>query len=190
MSETTEALDEELTRFIEHQHIFFVATAPLEAGGHINLSPKGHDTLRVLDPRTVAYLDLTGSGVETIAHLRQNGRITLVFCAFSGKPRIVRIYGSGEPVLPGDEGYDGLLDRFTPSAGVRSVIRVRVERVSTSCGYGVPLMTYEGERDTLTKWFERKGPEGIARYRRSKNSRSIDGLPGLPEDAGGEQRSA
>ena len=181
MSEPAPALDDDLIGFVERQHIFFVATAPAGADGHVNVSPKGHDTFRVLDPRTVAYLDLTGSGVETIAHLRENGRITLMFCAFSGKPDIVRIYGRGEPVLPGDEGFDALLGRFPPLGGVRSVIRVRIERVSSSCGYAVPLMQYEGERDTLTKWVDRKGPEGVAEYQKKKNALSIDGLPGLPQ---------
>jgi hypothetical protein len=180
MGDTLPALDDDLVAFLAEQHVFFVATAPSGAGGHVNLSPKGHDTFRVLDPTTVAYLDLTGSGVETIAHLRDNGRITLMFCAFSGPPRIVRLYGRGEPLLPGDEGFDALVGLFPAFIGLRSVIRVRIDRVAKSCGYGVPKMAYDGERDTLTKWTGLKGPEGVASYQRKHNTRSIDGLPGLP----------
>jgi hypothetical protein len=170
-------ITDELAAFLEAQPVFFVATAP--ADGRINLSPKGLDTFAVLDSRTVAYLDLTGSGVETISHLRENGRITLMFCAFAGKPNIVRLYGRGE-VLPVD-GPEGeiLADRFPGIAGARSVIRVAVDRVSTSCGYGVPLMEYEGPRARLTEWAESKGPEGLVAYRAEKNAASIDGLPGL-----------
>jgi len=171
--------DDKLIAFITEQPMFFVATAPSGAEGHVNLSPKGHDTFRVLDATTVAYLDLTGSGVETIAHLRDNGRITLMFCAFTGPPRIVRLYGRGEPVFPGDAGYDDLVSRFPPLLGARSVIRIHLDRVSTSCGYAVPRMDYVGERDTLEKWCERKGPEGIERYKQEKNAESIDGLRGL-----------
>jgi hypothetical protein len=188
MGAITDALDDELTAFLAAQHLFFVATAPAGAGGHVNLSPKGHDTFRILDPKAVAYLDLTGSGVETIAHLRENGRITLMFCAFSGPPKIVRLYGRGEAVLPDDERFGELAARFPPLDGVRSVIVVQLDRVASSCGYSVPQMTYERERDTLMKWVERKGPEGIAKYKQQKNAESIDHLPGLPDGNG--RRSA
>ncbi|WP_437963848.1 pyridoxamine 5'-phosphate oxidase family protein [Sorangium sp. So ce260] len=184
MGRTFSELDDDLTGFLAEQHLFFVASAPSGSGGHVNLSPKGHDTFRVLDPRTVAYLDLTGSGVETIAHLRDNGRITLMFCAFAGPPRIVRLHGRGEPVFPGDPRFGALAGLFPELQGVRSVIRVELERIATSCGYAVPRMAYEGERDTLPKWAERKGPEGLVRYRREKNTASIDGLPGLPRPPG------
>ena len=163
--------------------LFFVATAPLSADGHVNLSPKGGDTLRVLDDRTVAYLDLTGSGAETIAHLRENGRITLMVCAFSGPPQIVRIFGRGEVLRPGDDGFDDLSARFPDLPGVRAVIRVAVERVGSSCGYAVPLMRYEGERSRLNEWAEAKGPEGLIEYRATKNATSIDGLPALDPTA-------
>lgn len=186
MGRTFSELDDDLTGFLAEQHLFFVASAPSGSGGHVNLSPKGHDTFRVLDPRTVAYLDLTGSGVETIAHLRDNRRITLMFCAFSGPPRIVRLHGRGEPVFPGDPRFGALAGLFPQLRGVRSVIRVELERIATSCGYAVPRMTYEGERDTLSKWAERKGPEGLVRYRQEKNTASIDGLPGLPQPPGDE----
>ena len=173
------ALDDKLTSFVRAQHLFFVATAPSGDEGHVNLSPKGYDTFRVLDETTVVYLDLTGSGVETIAHLQQNGRITLMFCAFSGPPNIVRLYGRGEVVLPTEEGFAELAALFDSLPGIRSVIRVRLDRVATSCGYGIPRFDYEGDRDTLIKYAEKKGPEGMARYRREKNAESIDGIPGL-----------
>ena len=184
MGKVLEALDEKLTEVVVRQPVFFVATAPAGDGGHVNVSPKGTSgTFAVLDPRTVAYLDLTGSGVETIAHLRDNGRITLMFCTFDGPPLIVRLYGRGEPVLPGNDRFRDLLTAFPDHAdapGIRSVIRVEVDRVSTSCGYSVPLMDHRGDRPVLRQWAERKGPEGIHAYQRQKNGESIDGLPGLP----------
>ena len=178
MARALEAISDELAAFIARQHVFFVATAPSD-GGHVNLSPKGLDTFAVLDPNTVAYLDLTGSGVETIAHLRENGRITIMFCAFDGKPNIVRLYGWGDVLSIGEPEADALLPRFGAYPGARSVIRVRIERVSTSCGYGVPILTYDGERDQLTTWAERRGSDGLVAYREEKNAVSIDGLPGL-----------
>jgi hypothetical protein len=180
MGRVDDAISDELADFIAAQHVFFVATAPSGHDGHVNLSPKGLDTLAVLDPNTVAYLDLTGSGVETIAHLRDNGRITIMFCAFDVKPLIVRLYGQGEVLPVGEHEADALLSHFGSYPGARSVIRVRIDRVSTSCGYGVPLLEYEGERDQLRNWAERRGPEGLVEYRAEKNAASIDGLPGLP----------
>jgi hypothetical protein len=179
MARAYDAISEELADFIAAQHMFFVATAPSGHQGRVNLSPKGLDTFAVLDANTVAYLDLTGSGVETIAHLRDNGRITIMFCAFEGKPNIVRLYGRGEVIPVGEREGDALLPRFGSYPGARSVIRVRVDRVSTSCGYGVPLLEYEGERDQLLKFAERRGPDGLVDYRAEKNTASIDGLPGL-----------
>lgn len=178
MGRVLEAITDELAEFIAAQRVFFVATAPTD-GGHVNVSPKGLDTFAVLDPNTVAYLDLTGSGVETVAHLRENGRITIMFCAFDGKPNIVRLYGHGEVLPIGEPSADGLLPRFGAYPGARSVICVQVDRVSTSCGYGVPLLSYEGERDQLTTWADRRGPDGLVEYREEKNAVSIDGLPGL-----------
>jgi predicted pyridoxine 5'-phosphate oxidase superfamily flavin-nucleotide-binding protein len=178
MGRVLDAITDELAAFIAAQRVFFVATAPTD-GGHVNLSPKGLDTFTVLDPSTVAYLDLTGSGIETVAHLRENGRITIMFCAFDGKPNIVRLYGRGEVIPTGEREADALLPRFGEYPGARSVIRVRVDRVSTSCGYGVPLLEYAGERDELLKFAERRGPEGLVQYREDKNAASIDGLPGL-----------
>jgi hypothetical protein len=169
MGKTYDSISDEHRAFIERQHLFFVASAPLSAEGHVNLSPKGLETLRVLGPNRVAYLDLTGSGNETAAHLAENGRITLMFCAFEEPPKILRLYGRGR-VLPPDA-YD-----FPHSLGERQIIEVEVERVATSCGFGVPLYTYEQQRDTLLKWAERKGEEGLRTYRRERNAVSIDGL--------------
>ena len=181
MGNTYQAIDDVVARFIGAQHLFFVATAPAR-GGHVNLSPKGAAAFRILDPQTVAYLDLTGSGVETIAHLRDDGRITIMFCAFDGSPKIVRLYGRGEVVCPGHPEFAALAGSFPRFAAVRSVIRVALERVSESCGYGVPLYDYAGERPQLAAWADRKGPAGIAAYRRERNAASIDGLPGLDPD--------
>lgn len=172
-------IDSEVEQFILQQHVFFVATAPIAPEGHVNLSPKGLDSFRVLDRRTVAYLDLTGSGVETIAHLKENGRITLMFCAFEGKPKIVRLYGRGEVLEPGHPEFGCLRVHFPSLPGARAIIRVRVEQVSQSCGYGVPLYQYVGQRRDLLLWADRKGSSGLRDYQLRHNQRSIDGLPGL-----------
>ena len=184
MGQVYDAIDDRVADFIRAQHVFFVATAPLGAGGHVNLSPKGLDTFAVLDPHTVAYLDLTGSGVETIAHLRENGRITICFAAFDGPPKIVRLYGRGSVIVAGDPGFDTLAARFPPQLGGRSVIRVAVERVADSSGYAVPEYEYVRDRRQLVQWAERKGPDGIRAYRDEKNRTSIDGLPGLDGSRG------
>jgi len=184
MSKLYTEIDRTLADFITRQRVFFVATAPLAAKGHVNLSPKGLDTFTIVDPRSVAYLDLTGSGVETIAHLRENGRITLCFCAFEGPPQIVRLYGRGAVIMPGDESFPALRARFGAFDGVRAVIRVTLTRIADSCGYGVPRCRYESERTQLVDWARSKGEAGVAAYRRQKNQASIDGLPGLdPEPA-------
>jgi hypothetical protein len=179
MADAYETISDEMCRFIEAQRMFFVASAPSGSDGRVNLSPKGLDTLRVLDPRTVAYLDFVGSGVETIAHLRDNARIVVMFCAFAGPPKIVRLHGRGEAVEPGDPRFESLAARFAPQPGVRSVILVQVERASESCGYGVPLYEYQGERTALGAWAGKKGTEGLLEYQRTRNAESIDGLPGL-----------
>lgn len=182
MGKTFEAIDDKLKSFIDAQKVFFVATAPGTQDGHVNLSPKGVDgTFTVIDGRTVAYLDITGSGIETVAHLRNDGRIVIMFCAFEGRPRIVRLHGRGTAVLPGDDGWEDLMARFPPQPGTRSVVKVSVERLSDSCGFGVPLMSYGGERNELGDWARRKTEEELADYRRTKNSVSIDGLLGLAE---------
>lgn len=185
MADTFERIDAQLRSWIERQHVFFVATAPRGDEGLINCSPKGLDSLRVLDERTVAYLDLTGSGVETIAHLKENGRIILMLCAFDGPPRIVRLHGRGTVVHPGDAEFDGLVALFPPQVGVRSVIRIDLVRMSDSCGYAVPKMEYVAEREALTKWADKKTPAGVVEYQRKTNAHSLDGLTGvdwLPRD--------
>ena len=178
MGRTHDRIDDALAAWLARQAVFFVATAPAD-GGHVNVSPKGLDTFRVLDDHTVAYLDLTGSGAETIAHLRDDGRITMMFCAFSGPPRIVRLHGRGEALGVGTDGYAALVDRFPDLPGARAVVCMSVERVADSCGYAVPLMDLVGPRDRLERWAEAKGPDGLVRYREQHNAVSIDGLPAL-----------
>jgi hypothetical protein len=180
MGKTFAELDDDIREFIARQHVFFVATAPLGADGHVNLSPKGLDTFRVLGTATVAYLDLTGSGVETIAHLRENGRLTVMFCAFEGRPRILRLYGRGRCVEPSDADWPTVAAGFPELTGVRSVVVMEVERIADSCGYAVPLYEFVGERPQLCAWADKKGVEELRRYRAQKNRTSIDGLPGLP----------
>jgi hypothetical protein len=179
MARTFEGIDDRLRGWIAEQPLFFVATAPLSADAHVNVSPKGLDSFVVLDPMTVAYLDLTGSGVETIAHLRENGRITLMFCAFGGPPRIVRLQGRGEALLRDSDGFRELAPHFPEYRGARSIIRVSLDRVADSCGFGVPRMTLDRPREELLKWAERKDADAIAHYQATKNAVSIDGLPGL-----------
>lgn len=172
------ALDDNLMGWIREQPMYFVATAPSE-GGRVNLSPKGLDTLRLLDEHTAAYLDLTGSGAETIAHVRQNGRITLMLCAFAGPPRILRMSGAGEVAIKGDAAYDALVSHFDELPGARAIITVHIDRVQTSCGYAVPRMELVEDRDTLLTWAERRGDDGLAAYWEEKNATSVDGLPAL-----------
>ncbi len=175
------SLSQELRAFIARQQVFFTATVP--HGGRINLSPKGMDSLRVLDDTTVAYLDVTGSGNETAAHLGQNGRMTIMFCSFAEAPLILRLYGRGRAIRPRDREWGELYPRFAPLPGERQIILLEIGSVQTSCGYGVPLYEYQGERDTLARWVEKKGKQGILEYWREKNRVSIDGLPTglLPE---------
>jgi Pyridoxamine 5'-phosphate oxidase len=184
MAKEFPGLDEALAGWIAAQHVFFVATAPAGAGGHVNCSPKGLPSFAILGPRSVAYLDLVGSGAETIAHLRENGRITLLFCAFEGPPRILRLYGRGEVLETGTPGFEALRARFAPEPGTRCIVRVELDRIADSCGYGVPLYRYEGDRSQLRAWAERQGPEGLRAYQREHNQRSIDGLPALPTERG------
>lgn len=172
-------IDERIASFIRNQHVFFVATSPRADDGLVNLSPKGLEGLAILGPNSVAYLDLVGSGIETVAHLRENGRIVLMFCAFEGPPNIVRLHGRGEAVEPGDDAWEALAANFPSYLSARSIIRVDVKRISDSCGYGVPLYEYTGERRQLHDWAERKGAAGIAQYEKDNNRSSLDGLPGL-----------
>ena len=177
MAKLYDQITDQLASFIQAQPLFFVASAPLAAEGHVNLSPKGLDCLRILSPRRVAYLDLTGSGNETSAHLSENGRITLMFCAFGGPPKILRLYGRGRTVLPETAEWAELRPLFPEYPGARQIIAAEIHRVQTSCGYAVPLMEYASQRDTLTRWAETKGDEALKDYRREKNSASVDGLP-------------
>jgi hypothetical protein len=179
MSTAYDALDDELIAFIKKQRIFFVATAPLFAEGSVNLSPKGYDSFAVIDHLTVAYADLGGSGVETHAHLRENGRITLMFCAFEGPANIVRIYGRGESCAFNEPGFAEKLKWFPALSRARNVITVKITRVADSCGWGVPFFEFKGERDQLRRWVEARPFDEWAARRLESNTVSIDGLPAL-----------
>ena len=189
MGKVFDGIDDRLERWIAAQPMFFVGTAPLDADGHVNVSPKGPiAALRVLGPRTVAYLDLLGSGAETIAHVRENARIVIMLCAFEGAPRVVRLHGRGEVVPASDPRFEGLLDAnefFEPAVPEtrRAIIIVELDRIADSCGYGVPLMSYQGPREHLDLWAAKKvrvgGPEALLEYEQSHNSVSIDGLPAV-----------
>jgi hypothetical protein len=184
-----DTIDQHWRDWIARQPLFFVATAPLSGDGHVNVSPKGPGgTLRVLDERTVAYLDVIGSGAETIAHLRENGRVVVMWCAFEGPPRILRLHGRGEIVTPADPRFHELIvacdfDEQGPTEARRAVIVVHVTRIADSCGYGVPLMSYEGERPhhnaSAQKRLRSGGEEAMLDYQREKNATSIDGLPAV-----------
>jgi hypothetical protein len=195
MAKVFDGIDERLERWIAAQPMFFVGTAPLDGDGHINVSPKGPiDTLRVLDPQTVAYLDMVGSGAETIAHVRENGRIVVMLCAFEGPPRILRMHGRGEVVTASAPEFEALAERcgfvspHVPEAR-RAIVVVALDRIGDSCGYSVPLMAYTGLRPHSGAWAEKKlrvgGPDALLDYQREKNSSSLDGLPAveLPEPA-------
>lgn len=157
--------------------MFFVSTAPLGADTHINLSPKGMDSFRVLSANKVAYMDIVGSGNETSAHILENGRITFMFCAFSGPPNILRLYGKGYTVLPGDAEWAELSGHFDLHMATRQLIVAAIEKVQTSCGFSVPLYQYKGERDHADKWAAKKGIDGLEAYKKEKNLLSMDGLP-------------
>ncbi|MBG0742444.1 pyridoxamine 5'-phosphate oxidase family protein [Cylindrospermopsis raciborskii LB2897] len=176
MAKVFNSITEELQRFIAKQHIFLVGTAPLSSTGHVNVSPKGLESFRVISPHQVAYLDLTGSGNETSAHLLENGRITFMFCAFQEPPCILRLYGQGRTILPDDYEWDQLYSLFTPIVGTRQIIVADIDRIQTSCGFGVPLYEYVGQRQTLISWAMKKGQLGIREYHQQKNFVSIDGL--------------
>ena len=179
MAKVFDEIDDTLASWIAAQPMWFVATAPLAGDGHINLSPRGHDSFAILDPHRVAWVDYTGSGIETISHLRENGRICLMFCSFTSRPRIVRLHGHGAVHVPGDAVYDDVVARHPEHPGTRAVISVDIERISDSCGYGVPVMELVGERDLLFLHSQKRGPDGMAAYRDEHNATSLDGLPGL-----------
>ena len=168
-------LNEMLQEFIAEQHLFFTATAPTE--GRLNLSPKGMDTFRCIDPKTVAYLDLTGSGNETAAHLTENGRMTLMFCSFAEKPLILRLYGYGRVIQPRHQAWADFYPLFEPIPGVRQIIVLDIDSVQTSCGFAVPLYEFKGRRETLVQWTNKQGEESVVKYPREHNQKSIDGLP-------------
>jgi len=183
MATVHDEITDELAGWMARQPVYFVATAPLAADGHVNVSPKGMDgTFAVLDGRTVAYLDYSGSGAETIAHVRENGRIVVMLAAFEGRPTIVRLHGRGRVVLTTDEEFAGLRARFGKerTVGQRAVVVVDVERISDSCGFSVPLMDFRGDRDVLDRVQERSGEEFYPEYWATANAASIDGLPAMP----------
>jgi hypothetical protein len=177
MAKVFEQITEDQAAFIARQPLFFVASAPLAGDGHVNVSPKGMDCLRVLGTHEVAYIDMTGSGNETSAHLLENGRITLMWCAFEGAPLILRLFGQGRTILPGDPDWDSYAERLPSLPGARQIIAATIDRVQTSCGFAVPFMEFVRPRETLCDWAEKKGDEALVTYRREKNSRSIDDLP-------------
>lgn len=179
MDKIENIISEKIKSWIEKQKIFFVSTAPLSAIGHINCSPKGLDSFRILDNNTVVYEDLTGSGAETIAHIKENKRIVIMFCAFDGPPLIVRLYGNGEVIEKNNFEFNELQNLFTPRSGVRAYIKINLTRVTDSCGYSVPLYEFKQNRDVLDKWFDRKGDEAIIAYQQENNQISIDGLKAL-----------
>lgn len=168
-------INPELQSFIAEQKIFFTATAPQK--GRINLSPKGIDTFRCIDNQTVAYLDLTGSGNETSAHLQEDSRMTIMFCSFSEKPLILRLYGQGKVIRPRDTEWISYYSLFNPVPGERQIIALEVESAQTSCGYGVPIYELQAERTSLVDWAQKKGEQGLYEYWQAKNLTSIDGQP-------------
>jgi len=176
MGKFHDSIQEQHKDFIEKQRMFFVATAPLAPETHINLSPKGMDSFRVLSPTRFAYMDIIGSGNETSAHILENGRITIMFCAFDGPPNILRLYGKGYTVLPTDPEWKELSAHFELQLATRQIIVADIHKVQTSCGFSVPLYEYAGERDHAEKWAQKKGADGLEEYKKEKNRISLDGL--------------
>jgi hypothetical protein len=183
MGKEYQEIDGHIQRWIERQHVFFVSTAPLADDGRINCSPKGLDSLRVLGPRQVAYVDIGGSGIETVAHLKENGRVVIMLCAFEGPPKIFRFYGHGRPVESHDADFEKLVPMFPPMPAIRNFIVVDIECIRDSCGYGVPLYEFSRERESLKNWCESKSEDELLRYRVERNAQSLDGLPGLHVDS-------
>lgn len=179
MGKQFDQIDADIQRWMERQKVFFVATAPLSGDGLVNCSPKGGDTLRVLGTRQLAYLDYGGSGIETVAHIKENGRMLLMMCAFDGPPKIMRFHGLGEVLEPGHEEFSSLLAGFPPAPACRNIVRLHVTRIADSCGYGVPLYEYRGERNSMQNWIDQHSEAEILQYRAENNRSSLDGLPGL-----------
>lgn len=179
MGKDYQEIDEKIQRWVAAQHLFFVSTAPRSDNGLINCSPKGLDALRITGPRQLVYADTGGSGIETVAHLKENGRIVIMMCAFEGPPKIFRFYGSGRPLEPHDKDFTALAALFPDMPTIRNLILIDVERIRDSCGYGVPLLEYRKERDSLGNWVAAKTKEELLEYRIEKNEKSLDGLPGL-----------
>lgn len=179
MATVFDGIDGTLRAWLDKQRMFFVGTAPLDANGLVNCSPKGYDCFRILNEREVAYLDLTGSGIETVAHLQENGRIVFMFCSFDATPRIVRLHGNGFVHEKGSPEFEKLLPHFEPRPGMRSIIRAELMRISDSCGYGVPRYEYVDDRNTLVKYWEKQGAQGVVEYQITQNANSLDGLPGI-----------
>lgn len=179
MAKLYDEITDELREWIGKQRMFFVATAPLSLDGHVNCSPKGTDSFRVLGPRQVGYLDYTGSGAETIAHIRENGRIVFMFCAFEDSPKILRLHGQADFITPGSAEWDEYRDRFPEARGVRSIIRAKISRVCDSCGFAVPRYEFVEQRTVLDDWSKKTGEEGVIQYQQKENLQSIDGLPAL-----------
>ncbi len=179
MGKIFESIDQPMRDWVAQQKMFFVATAPLAGDGHVNCSPKGIDSLRILSDSELGYLDITGSGVETIAHAHENGRIVIMLCSMQGPPRIVRFHGTATAIEPGDAEFDALYEHFVEQPAIRSIIHIKVHRIADACGYGVPFYEYQGEREIFESYAKRKGEQGLADYRAEKNRKSIDGLPGV-----------
>lgn len=179
MGKTYNEIDEKLAAFMSRQKIFFVATAPLSGNGHVNVSPKGYDCLRILSPKRIAYADLGGSGIETVAHVLENGRITIMFCAFEGAAMILRLYGKARIMQFDEPGFDEELSRFPGFGRARNIVFVDLERIADSCGWGVPFFDFKGERDQLKRAIDHRSREEWAERRYQSNAESIDGLPGL-----------
>lgn len=183
-------IDERIRHWIERQKVFFVSTAPIADDGRINCSPKGLDSLRVLGARRLAYADIGGSGIETVAHLKENGRIVIMMCAFDGPPKIFRFYGTGRAVEPHDADFDELAEQFPGLPSIRNFVVVDVDCIRDSCGYGVPLYVFKSERESLANWCDAKTNDEMLEYRAENNARSLDGLPGLAMDPPGTPKAS
>lgn len=179
MSDSYDSLNDKHIEFINRQKVFFVATAPMSSTGSVNLSPKGYDSIQIIDPNTVAWIDLGGSGIETHAHLKENGRITMMFCAFEGPANILRIYGRGEAVAMNEPGFAELKALFPNFDRARAIIKISISRVSDSCGWGVPFYEFKSEREQLQRFIDHKPMDEWKEHRYNTNAKSIDGLPGL-----------